>query len=58
MRKARMSFPGPLMASTLRRLIAEIHNEDNQHILDELMAPDVFNHSAVPEHQSGFEPVV
>ena len=44
--------------AVIRRLIEEVYNEDNQDVLDALVAPDVFNHSAVPEHQRGFEPVV
>lgn len=58
MREGGHSISAEENKAVIRRLIEEIHNEDNQHILDELMAPDVFNHSAVPEHQSGFEPVV
>ncbi len=41
--------------TVIRRLIEEVYNEDNQDVLDELVAPDVFNHSAVPEHQRGIE---
>ncbi len=33
----------------IRRLIEEVYNEDSQDVLDELVAPDVFNHSAVPD---------
>jgi predicted ester cyclase len=39
----------------IRRLIEEVYNEDDQNVLDELVAPDVFNHSAVPEYQRGIE---
>ena len=42
----------------IRRLIEEFYNEDNQDVLDELVTPDVFNHSAVPEHKRRFKPVV
>ena len=44
--------------AVIRRLIEEFYNEDNQEVLDELVTPDVFNYSAVPEHKRGFEPVV
>jgi hypothetical protein len=44
--------------AVIRRFVEGIHNEDNQHILDKLMAPNIFNHSAVSEHLRGFEPVV
>jgi steroid delta-isomerase-like uncharacterized protein len=35
------------------RLIEEVYNEDNLDVIDELMAPDIFDHAAVPEHQHG-----
>lgn len=37
------------------RLIEEVYNEDNQDVLHKLVAPDVFNHSAVPEHHRSIE---
>ncbi len=37
----------------IRRLIEEVYNGNNLDVLDELVAPDVFNHTAVPEHQHG-----
>ena len=36
--------------AVVRRLIVEVYNEDNLAVVDELVAPDVFNHPAVPEH--------
>lgn len=39
----------------VRRMIEESWNANNPDILDEFMAPDVFNHNAVPEHQHGIE---
>jgi hypothetical protein len=32
------------------RLVEEVYNEGNLDVVDELMAPDVFYHAAVPEH--------
>ena len=37
----------------IRRLVDEVYNEGNLDVVDELVAPDVFNHAAVPEHQHG-----
>ena len=39
----------------IRRLIEEVCNKGNLEIVDELMAPDVFDHAAVPEHQHGLD---
>ena len=41
--------------AVVRRLIEEVYNEDNLEVVDELVAPDVFNHPAVPEHQHGID---
>ena len=41
--------------AVVRRLIEEVYNESNLDILDELIAPDIFNHAAVPEHQHGID---
>ena len=41
--------------AVVRRLIEEVYNEDNLDVVDELVAPDVFNHPAVPEHQHGID---
>ena len=41
--------------AVVRRLIEEVYNEDNLDAVDELMAPDIFNHAAVPEHQLGID---
>ena len=35
--------------------IEEVYNKGNLEIVDELMAPDVFDHAAVPEHQHGLD---
>jgi hypothetical protein len=32
------------------RLVEEVYNEGNLDVVDELMAPDVFYHAAVPKH--------
>jgi steroid delta-isomerase-like uncharacterized protein len=37
----------------IRRLIEEVYNEDNLRVVDLLIAPDIFDHAAVPEHQHG-----
>jgi steroid delta-isomerase-like uncharacterized protein len=37
------------------RLIEEVYNEGNLGVVDELMAPDIFDHAAVPEHQHGID---
>jgi steroid delta-isomerase-like uncharacterized protein len=39
----------------VRRLIEEIYNQGNLDVVDELVAPDVFDHAAVPEHQHGID---
>jgi len=39
--------------AVIRRLIDEVYNEGNLDVVDELVAPEVFNHPAVPEHQHG-----
>ena len=39
----------------IRRLFEEVYNGGNMDILDEIVAPGVFNHTAVPEHQCGIE---
>src|SRR4028118_137253 len=39
----------------IRRLIEEVYNEGNLDVVDELVAPDVFNHPAVPEHRHGVD---
>ncbi len=41
--------------AAIRRLIEEGFNEDNVEVIDELIAQDVVNHSAVPEHKHGIE---
>src|SRR5215217_1151566 len=37
----------------IQRLIEEVYNEDNLDVVDELVAPDIFDHAAVPEHRHG-----
>jgi steroid delta-isomerase-like uncharacterized protein len=37
----------------IRRLVEEVYNKGNLDVVDELVAPDIFNHPAVPEHQHG-----
>ena len=39
----------------IRRLIEEVYNEANLDGVDELVAPDIFDHAAVPEHQHGID---
>ena len=39
--------------AVIRRLIDAVYNEGNLDVVDELVAPDVFNHPAVPEHRHG-----
>ncbi len=39
----------------IRRLVDEVYNEGNLDVLDELLAPDIFDHAAVPEHQHGID---
>jgi predicted ester cyclase len=41
--------------AVIRRLGEEIYNEGNLDVMDELVAPDVCNHPAVPEHQHGID---
>ena len=41
--------------AVIRRLIEEVYNEGNLDVRDELVAPDVFDHAAVPEHQHGLD---
>ena len=41
--------------AVIRRLIEEVYNEGNLDVVDELVAPDVFDHAAVPEHQHGLD---
>ena len=41
--------------AAIRRLIEEGFNEDNVEVINELIAQDVVNHSAVPEHKHGIE---
>ena len=41
--------------AVVRRLIEEVYNEGNLDVVDELVAPDVFNHPAVLEHQHGID---
>jgi steroid delta-isomerase-like uncharacterized protein len=39
----------------IRRLIEEGYNKDNMDVIEELVAQNVINHSAVPEHQHGID---
>ena len=39
--------------AVIRRLIEEVYNQGNLDVVDELVAADIFNHAAVPEHQHG-----
>jgi predicted ester cyclase len=39
----------------IRKLVDEVYNEGNLDVVDKLVAPDVFNHAAVPEHQHGID---
>jgi predicted ester cyclase len=41
--------------AVIRRLVEEVYNQDDLDVLDELLAQDFVNHSAVPEHQHGIE---
>ena len=36
-------------------MIDEVYNQGNLDVVDELVAADVFNHPAVPEHQHGID---
>ncbi len=39
----------------IRRLVDEVYNEGNLDVVDELVALEVFNHAAVPEHRHGID---
>jgi predicted ester cyclase len=39
--------------AVIQRLIKEVYNEGNLDVVDELVAPDIFDHGAVPEHRHG-----
>ena len=39
--------------AVIRRLIEEVYNAGNLDVVDRLVAPEVFNHPAVAEHQHG-----
>jgi steroid delta-isomerase-like uncharacterized protein len=39
--------------AVIRHLIEEVYNEGYLDGVDELVAPDIFDHAAVPEHQHG-----
>ena len=41
--------------AVIRRLIEEVYNQGNLDVVDELVAADIFNHPAVPEHQHGID---
>ena len=41
--------------TVIRRLVKEVYNDNNLDVLYELVAQDMANHSAVPEHQHGIE---
>ena len=41
--------------AVIRRLVEEVYNEGNLDVVDELVAADVFNHPAVPEHRHGID---
>ena len=41
--------------AVIRRLIEEVYNEGNLDVVDELVASDLFDHAAVPEHQHGID---
>jgi predicted ester cyclase len=41
--------------AVIRRLVEEVYNLNDLDVLDELVALDIVNHSAVPEHQHGIE---
>jgi predicted ester cyclase len=43
--------------AVVRRMIEEALSGDNPQVLDEVMAPDYFNHAAVADHQHGIEGV-
>jgi steroid delta-isomerase-like uncharacterized protein len=39
----------------IQHLIDEVYNQGNLEVVDELVAADIFNHPAVPEHQHGID---
>ncbi len=39
--------------AVILRLVVEVYNQGNLDVVDELMAPDIFDHAAVPEHRHG-----
>ena len=41
--------------AVVRRLIEECYNEGNLEVVDDLVAQNVLNHPAVPEHQHGID---
>jgi steroid delta-isomerase-like uncharacterized protein len=41
--------------AVIRRLIEEVYNEANLDVVDELVAPDIFDRAAVAEHQHGID---
>ena len=41
--------------AVIRRLIEEVYNQGNLDAVDELMAPDVLDHAAVPQHRHGID---
>ena len=41
--------------AVVRRLLKEVYNEGNLGVVDELVAPDIFDHAAVPEHRHGID---
>ncbi len=41
--------------AVIRRLVEEVYNEGNLDVVDELVAPDLFDHAAVLEHQHGID---
>jgi steroid delta-isomerase-like uncharacterized protein len=41
--------------AVIRRLIEEVYNEANLDVVDELVAPGIFDHAAVAEHQHGID---
>ncbi len=41
--------------AVIRRLIEEVYNEGNLDVVEELVASDLFDHAAVPEHRHGID---
>jgi predicted ester cyclase len=41
--------------AVVRRLIEEVYNRGNLDVVDELVAPDVLDHAAVPQHRHGID---